>query len=640
MTLVAPLGLLAAALAAPLVLWYVLRARRPRVDVAATLLWEPGDRAGTAAVPWQRLRPDRTFVLVLLALLLGAVALARPAVEVPAPLGDHTVLVVDASASMAADEDGTTRLALARRRAAELVADLGAGQVVSVVEAGPAARVLLSASDDPAAVRRAVARVEPTEATADLLDALTIAAALERPQQRTMVHLLTDGALPADVAALAHPDLRVHGVGTDRPNLAVTRLEAVGTGGGAAQVFAQVRNLGLLPAGARLEVALDGGTSVVRDLDLDPRGTQDLVLPLPLAAGSGVVRAAVTVREGGLADALALDDVAVATVAPPREVTALVVSPGNVFLTSALEAVEGVTVQAATALPARLDGVDLLVLDRVPAPAGPLPAPTILVAPTRLPGGIATAGAPVELPSVLSVAGEHPLLADVDLAGVAIARAQPVDAPALEVLAAGTDGPLLLAGRLDGTPVVHLAFDLLESDLPLHVAWPVLVANAVGWLTAPPALPPMRVGDELRHVVPAGATGVTVVAPDGTERALDAASPRTAVDRVGVWRARWDGPERVVAALPPPPDVAVNLPVEESDLARDRPAAAGEAAGGGTPAAGTGQRILGRELLAGVLVLLLADWALLGRRGASWRRSRPRSLGAGARRRPAGAVAP
>ena len=153
MNLAAPLGLLAAALAVPLVAWYVLRSRRPRQVVASTFLWGRTERSVAAAVPWQRFRPDVTFWLLLAALLLGALALARPFRTVPAELGDHTVVVLDASGSMLADEDGPTRLELARREARELTDKLGPGQLMSVVEAGTRARVLLSASSDPAAIR-------------------------------------------------------------------------------------------------------------------------------------------------------------------------------------------------------------------------------------------------------------------------------------------------------------------------------------------------------------------------------------------------------------------------------------------------------------------------------------------------------
>jgi Ca-activated chloride channel homolog len=643
-TLVAPWGLLAALLALPLVLFYVLRSRRPRLEVASTFLWQRTDRAVAAAVPWQRFRPDRLFWLVLAAVLLGALALAGPAVTVVTELGDHTILIVDASASMRADEEGPSRLELARRQGAALIDDLGAGQTVSVIQAGEVGRVVLSGSSDVAAAGRALGRIAASQGTADLADALTLAAALERPGQSTVVHLLTDGVLPEQVAAAAPPDLRVHAVGVDRPNLAVSRLEAVATGGGAAQAFLQVSNMGLVPAEATVRLSVDGTPLLVRDLALAPRERRDLVLPLAISGG-GLVQATVepagTDPSGAPAvDALSLDDTAYATVAGPREVHALVVGEGNLFLSAALDAVDGVAARSATAVPERLDGIDLLVLDRSVPAEGPTLVPTIFVAPARPPTGVEPAGAPVELPSITYQSTEHPVLSDVDLAGTAIAGAQPVGSPALETIVSGPAGPLLLAGRLDQAPVLYLTFDLLESNLPLQVAWPVLMANAVSWLTTPPAAAPLTVGDEARYTVPPGARGVAVTAPGGGQTELDATRPRLVVDEAGIWTAAWTGADEALASLQPPPPVAVNVPAVESDLSRDRPVIAGAPAGGdGFVGAGVGQRSAGRELLAGVLALLLLAWLLPTRRGRPGGRRGParRSAAAGAerfRRRP------
>lgn len=624
MRLAAPLGLAALALSVPLVAWYVLRARRPRVVVASTLLWRTADRPVAAAVPWQRFRPDRTFWLVLAAIVAGGLALGKPAVPVEAVLGDHTILVVDASASMLADEgEGRTRLDLARAAAGEAVADLGGGQTASVVEAGPTGRVVLSGSGDPAAVRRALAEVRPRQGTADLSDAFTLAGALAEPGERTVVHLFTDGAVPDAHRAAAPPALRVHALGSDRPNLAVSRLEAVTTGGGTAQVFVQVRSYGLVDTQARVAVGVDGTEVVRRSVPLAPRGSEDLVLAVPVGAGPGVVEAGVEpagpAPGGGQAgDALWIDDVARAVLAGPREVDALVVGRGSPFLVAALESVEGVDVRTATAVPEDTSGTHLLVVDRADAGGGVPPVPTIYVAPTTPPPGVER-GAEVETPTVTFQSPDHPLLADVDLSGLAVARARPASAPALERLVAGPDGALVLAGRLDTTPVVYLGFDLAESNLPLEVAWPVLVANAVTWLTAPPASAPLEVGDEAVFTPPPGAEAIVVADPGGDERTLDVARPRLTVDRVGLWEARWVGPDEAVDAAPPPPPVPVNAPASESDLARPRPPAGEpiEDAGRGAADPGDavpGERTFGRELLAVALGLLLTDAGLRLRR--------------------------
>ncbi|HUH06970.1 MAG TPA: VWA domain-containing protein, partial [Egibacteraceae bacterium] len=343
MSLAAPAGLAAALLAVPLVLWYVLRSRRPRAVVSSTFLWARTERSTRAAVPWQRFRPDRTFWLILLAILVGAVALARPAIPVPAQLGDHTILIVDSSGSMLADEQGPSRLELARREAEALVSTMGPGQVASVIEAGQRARVVLSASPDPAAVRDALRSVRPGQATADLADAFTLAAALERPGQGTVVHVFTDGVIPAEAAGTAPEGLAVTAVGQDRDNLAITRLQALPVGAGAAQAFVQVRSFGQRPIDAILTLAVDGAAFVEQPLRLPPRGTEDLVIPVEAAtAGEGLLTArieplaAVRSDDGTAGDSLALDDTAWAVLAGPRDVTVLIAGPGNLFLESAL----------------------------------------------------------------------------------------------------------------------------------------------------------------------------------------------------------------------------------------------------------------------------------------------------------------
>lgn len=610
MNLAAPLGLLATGLTVPLVLWYVLRSRRPSVTVASTFLWQRSERSVQAAVPWQRFRPDLTFWLILFALLLGALALAKPFVRVDAQLGDHTIVILDASGSMLADEEGPTRLELGRRAAEELVATMGPGQEISVVEAGSRARVLLSASSDPAAIRDAVRSTRPTHGTADLVDAFTLAAALERPGQSTVVHLLTDGAVPSEARAALPAGTLVTAVGQDRPNLGVTRLQAVPVGAGTSQVFVQIKNHGVLPAKARLTLAVDGVDVVEEELDLGPRGTVDKVLSVQGGDGEVLVArvqpSGTEVTTGGPArDALSIDDAAFAVLSAPREVNVLLATPGNVFLEAALASVPGVTVELVPSVPTSLVDVDLLVVDRVSAPLAPT-VPTLYVAPTRLPAGVTSSG-DVERPALTFQAPGHELLNEVELANVAVATAAVIDAPALTPIASGSSAALILAGRLDGTPVVLLPFDLLASNLALQSSWPVFVANAVSWLAGPPTTLPATAGADLTLSAPAGTTDVVVSPPSGSTLRLDPTNARLNVDQVGIWRVTYEGEPSEAGT----PTLAVNAADAEGDLARGRPdpveARSSEEASR-TAGASEGRRSLAREVLLAVLVLAVAEW--------------------------------
>ena len=606
MSLAAPLGLLAAAFVAPLVVWYLLRARRPRVEISSTWLWRDDDGSVTAALPWQRFRGDVTFWLVLVAILVAAVALARPALPTTTVLGEHTILLIDSSASMLAVEDGPTRLELARREADRLVEGIGPGQLVSVVEAGPRARVLLSASTEASAVRRALRQVDLSEAAADLSDAFTLAAALQRPGQDTVVHLLTDGEVPAEHAASAPPGLRVTAVGDATDNLAVTRLQAVATTPGRASAFVEVRNFGETPAAALLDLRVDGVTVDTEQVTLPARGAETVLSDVAIAPAQQADHAVLTatlVAEDG--DALALDDTAAVVVAGATQLQVLVAGPGNVFIESALAAA-GAEVRTAPAVPDDLTGIDLLVVDGVEGPSRP-PVPTLYVGSTTTATGVQQLPA-VERPAVTYQSPDAPVLADVDLSSVAIAAARPVEAPAFEPLVAGPDGVLIAAGNVDGRSVIHIGFDLRDSNLPLDVAWPVLVGNVLTELAGADARAPVVVGSEVQLQPPPGATAVELAPPSGQPRRLDRTRAVARLDRVGIWDVTWIGEEEALAAAESPLPLAVQPLPAESDLARPAPAASSDQ-GEGSVTTADGVRLVGSGLLGAVLVALLAEWA-------------------------------
>ncbi|MFA9444029.1 VWA domain-containing protein [Egicoccus sp. AB-alg6-2] len=610
MRLLAPLGLLAAAAAAPLVAWYLLRPRRRRVVVGSTFLWRAVDRPATAATPWQRFRGDATFWLVLLALLALAFALARPAVPVPVALGDHTILVMDNSGSMLTDEGGTSRAELARRKATELTASLAPGQEVSVIDAGPRARIALSGSTDAREVARTLAGIVPRHAPADLADAFTLATSLQRPGQRTVVHLVTDAMVPADAMAVAPPGLTVSAVGRDRPNVAITRIASAPLGSGEHQVLAQVRSFAQTAVTGRLVLEVDGAVVLEQSLRLAPRTTEDVVVTVPAVAGDegATLTARLALREdvtGVVPDALRFDDVATTVLSESRDLRVLLATPGNTYLQAALGSVPGLRVETSASVPDELTAVDVLVVDRVAAPET-LTVPTLLVAPTRWPAGVASTGE-AALPALTYQATDHALLADVDLTGLAVATTAVLDAPQLTALASATDAGLLFAGRIGDAPAVVVPFDLLVSDLPLRPAWPLLVANATRWLTGGSAgIGAVPAGSVVALQAPVGTTSIAATAPGGDTLRIDPGAPTLLVDTVGTWQISFTGSEDAETGAPLM--LPVTTALDEGDLSKPRPEP-GSPAAGGEAQIGEGLRTVVWPLVLTALFLLLLEWA-------------------------------
>jgi hypothetical protein len=123
-------------------------------------------------------------------------------------------------------------------------------------------------------------------------------------------------------------------------------------------------------------------------------------------------------------------------------------------------------------------------------------------------------------PALGGWAPDEPLLRYVDLTTLHVAQATRLSLPdwARTVVPTAAGDPLLYTGTRDGVASGVLAFEPRRSDLPLQVAFPILVSNLVGELVGAARAPTAAVapGSLVSLPVPAGATGLRVTRPDGT----------------------------------------------------------------------------------------------------------------------------
>ena len=292
-------------------------------------------------------------------------------------------------------------------------------------------------------------------------------------------------------------------------------------------VFVSVANLDLERAGRRLEVWGDGALIEVRDLLLDAQARSDVVIDdVPRDVTTLEVRLvgpdpAVTAAP----DQLAVDDRAWAIVPPDRTRLILVVGPGDPYLETALSYLPNVELFGVTAAeygPAseRTDGRpwDLVIFEGA-LPATLPRAPILAIAPGAT-SALGEVTGSLTNPGIGSLNPDEPILRYVDLSTTHIASASRVVLPdwARTVIPGPQGAPLLYAGSRTGLPTAVLAFEPRRSDLPLQVAFPILLANLTGELLGGSAAPNEAVqpGTPVSLSIPAGATGLAVTKPDGS----------------------------------------------------------------------------------------------------------------------------
>jgi hypothetical protein len=292
-----------------------------------------------------------------------------------------------------------------------------------------------------------------------------------------------------------------------------------------------------------VEFSADGILFDARDLVVPAQGSADVTLT-DLPYDVRVLQAHLSVD-----DALELDNTAWTVTAAPSSARVALVSDGNFFLERALNALPGIElVRLAPAQPLPAEPYDLYVYDG--AITGTLPSGSLwLVGPTPSAEAASVGGdLPIRVGGLFTATAitrvaDDPLLRYVALGAVHVLQARAVvPPPGARVLVESAGGPLLfVAEGVGGQRVAVLTFDLHDSDLPLQIAFPVLVSNLTDWLLpqATVGLPELvRPGDPVPIRPGQEATEVRITAPDGGEHAIPIGEKPpvfAATDQLGVY---------------------------------------------------------------------------------------------------------
>ena len=673
-----PLALLGLLFVPAVVAMYLLKLRRDEAIVPSTLLWNRLVADVEANAPWQRLRRSLLLLLQLLLVIALAILAARPFIERPAGLARDIVLVVDASASMGATDVVPDRLGAAKQAAIDALRDLPSGGKASVIAAGRTARVVATGSTDMGRIRRAIDSIELTASTGDLGDALRLAGALAARSGDAQILVATDAALATIPTTTIDAPIRVLQVGRQQQNQAIVALAIRSAPSGLTKsAFVSVANLDVAQAKRRLEVYADGALIDSRDLYIDPQARADIVVDDITQQNKRVVDS-IEVRllddpgEAPSNDRLASDDRAWAIVPRDRLRRVLLVTNGDPYLETALTYLPNTELYGVT--PAKYgptthpEKFDLIVFDaNLPAT---LPAtPILAIAPDRS-SPLGDVAGTLKDPGIGTVDPDEPILRYVDLSTTHIAEAKKLVVPswARTVVGGPAGAPLLYAGDRAGLRSAVMAFEPRRSDLPLQVAFPILVANLAGELMGASSGPndAVKPGDPVSLAIPSGATGLHVTRPDGSVRDL---APGTVggtsvtfsqTDQLGVYTVTSiippaasgtpastpsPSPAASGSAMPSvdpttPSRFAVDLfDVAESNIAPGKAStieALGRAATNpGPPGTATAQRPVARDELWGPIVLialavLCVEWAVYQRDALvrAWRAIAGRRRGA------------
>lgn len=474
-----PIGWWWAAIALPIIGFYILKVRLRRQPVSTMLFWDKVFDEKKPRAWWQQLRHWLSLLLQLALLLLLVGALVDPLWSWQKNQRRKVVLVVDNSASMATMEEGKSRFDKAKLTASALARSIRVGDEMAILTAGGNATVAIGLTGHVRSLLEAIDRIELTDAPNSLTSAVEMAKRLVPPSTQSKLMLLTDGCDSAIEELQKDESITVYGFGTPQDNLAITQfqvrrslLDAIGY-----QVLVEVTNLGAEPQKCRLELNLEDELVDVVPIELEPGASKTLNLDHASATGGRLI------AQISASDGIAVDNRALAVLPTRRKMPITLATAGSVFLKSVLESIPLVDLTVVEALPENFKSAreSIVVLhQKVPEQ---LPPGKLLVINPRNNCDQWTVGEPIETPLVSTIDDSSPVTQHVRLTNVLFpdARSLTFTGESETLIKTPLDEPLLSYIRRPGGDVLVLNVDLDLGDLPLRIAFPVLMKNAVEW---------------------------------------------------------------------------------------------------------------------------------------------------------------
>ncbi len=602
---------IAAAVSIPLLLvLYFLKLRRRVMPVSSTFLWKKAVQDLQVNAPFQRLRKNLLLFLQLLVLLALILALSRPVSNYTPGAGKLTVVLIDRSASMSAHDmpGGKTRLDEAKRQATDLVSGLERNGQATVIAFDDQPEIMQTFTGDTQALRNAIDRIEPTDRRSRLAMAFQLADAQtafipenNRTSVAPEVRLYSDGRVLDAAGLRLQGELKYQQIGTETAgNIGIVALDAKRNYDQPVQVqiFARLANYGEKPINSEVRLSVDGNIRSAANVILPPDrwndpiwlkdhpgkkdegfSTKDSVQFTIDMPSAGVVKLEQINRDG---DNLSTDDTAEVVVPPPKALSVLLVTAAhdNPYLERAFQsmALRNSQVMLAEDFEEKHPtDFDVIIFDRV-YPTWMPPSGNFIYfgcAPTEGKLKVVKDGEiyqTLQDISVLDWQRDHPILRHLSLnnlyAGNMLRLAVP---PEASVLIDGLKGPMVVLDREGRTARLVCAFDLLQSNWPLKLSFPIFVHNALQYLAlgsemnVRPSYPPGsvvriqravldRLGKDLKSIRLNGPMGTQTVPIPATG---DFVLP--ALNKVGVYRTD--------PAVPQYEQIAVNLLDEnESNL--------------------------------------------------------------------------
>lgn len=448
---------------AAVILFYMFRKQYKQRTVPSNMLWEQVMNEWQAS-PWlDRLQRNLLLFLQLLILILLMLALTKPYWSVDGVEGDHVIIILDTSASMAAQSGEQNRFSESKSKIQELLARLD-GHKVTFITAGTKPDIVLKQETELQTVKKALDRTEISYEYSNLDKAVRLAASMAG-KEGSSLHIFSDHAATDNIGEI--PDtlpVYVHNAGKDEENMSIASFGVAKQDSGAIGVSVLENQT---DKKQQLEFQIWSENEKLYESSVSLEAGSQKVINAHSLPVKNYYKAVIKTK-----DAYKPDNEMVAAL-PDSQPRIYAVGETSPFMVKGLETAgaEVVQLSAKEAEGKVADGI-VLIQNQAPEDWPGRPVLAVNPYPTRK----------AQLGQATEATGD-PLLRYVDFEKAFVQSAGGKSIKGMEPIAKSGEVPLILKGNYNGYPAVAVNFAIEDSDWPLHPGFPIFLYHAYEWLS-------------------------------------------------------------------------------------------------------------------------------------------------------------
>lgn len=479
-----------------LILIYIIKPKVLEKKITSTFIWKLSRKYQKKKLPWQ-ITNLLLFVLQVMVIAAISLCLAKPVIVTKDGAAEK-IVIVDASASMLADDGNGVYFERAKEELSSLADSMESYGKMTVILAGSESRILAERSGSARDIKLVAENMSCTYGEADLAGAFVLAEKLLEENQEAVVYLITDrnyenagNTQVINVAGENNWNVAISSVTEKKENREIC-FEAEITSYGVDMAAAVVLYVDDVMADAQLVSLLSNEPTTVE------------------FSGLGISRYESARVYVEAADALALDNEFYVLAQEKEEFDVLLVSAEPTFLETALQTIDNLNITTVASF-AELDqgdqflqdgttveeisstGYDLYVYDKVMPKSIPGDGAVWMIYPDWVPKGVTfKIGDIITGEAYLAAAPDSgteiytTITNEVSVDEVYINEYLELSSTlGFETIYTCNETPVILAGETENVRAVLFAFDLSASNLPLRIAYPALIYNMVQYSLCP-----------------------------------------------------------------------------------------------------------------------------------------------------------